>query len=132
MLAKLKNLFRGKKPVLHNNFPPLVLRNPVAPPRRSSERPNYEVNTSPTTVSAASVRDDFATSFAVGMATNNALLGGAVGGSYIGGMMGDLARDGVIGEAAKSHSRCESSSSWSDSSSVSYDGGSSSSSCSSD
>lgn len=34
---------------------------------------------------------DFLLSFAVGMATNNALLGGLVGGDFAGGILGDMA-----------------------------------------
>lgn len=66
-----------------------------------------QVNKSATPISASSAttRDeggDFATSYMVGMATNNAVLGGLVGGSMAGGLMGDIARDGVIGERVES------------------------------
>lgn len=46
---------------------------------------------------------DAGTSFAVGMATNNAMLGGLVGGDFSAALMGDIARDGVIGEAQQDH-----------------------------
>jgi len=77
---------------------------------------------------------DFATSMMIGMATNNAMIGGVLGGSFYGGLAGDIARDGAIGEATTSHhstSDCSSSSSssYDSGSSSSYDSGSSSSSC---
>lgn len=63
--------------------------------------------------------DDFITSAAVGMMTNNAVIGGVVGGSFTGGIVGDIANDGCLGPCSDSHS-----SSCYDSSS-SYDSGSS-------
>lgn len=71
------------------------------------KKPESQITSQPTTVQPCTAPEDnanYALSFAVGYATNNAALGGLVGGSFAGGLLGDIAQDGVIGEDSVSHS----------------------------
>jgi hypothetical protein len=72
---------------------------------------------------------DFGASMAVGMATNNAMLGYMAGGSLAGGIAGDMARDGVMGSLSDD---CSSTGTSSNSSSSSDCSSSDSGSCCSD
>ena len=54
---------------------------------RSSEKSNY---------AEVDENGDFLTSMAIGMATDNALLGGLLGGSMTGGIVGDMLNDGGL------------------------------------
>lgn len=104
MFEKLKKLFQRKKPEAPKatNYPTIGSRIPVPPP---PPRARAAYVRQPAPAPATATKDDsgdFATSFAIGMMTNNALLGGVVGGSFAGGLMGDIARDGAIGDAAPS------------------------------
>lgn len=129
-IVKLKNLFSRKKP------DSAVIKKPLPPPVPFS-RAQVSDLASHTYIPPEKNKnnsEDFVTSMAVGMITNNAMIGGVVGGSFAGGLMGDLARDGTLGEAHTSSNDCTSSSSSYDSyssssdSCSSFDSGSSSSS----
>lgn len=131
-IVKLKKLFsksKDKQAPMKKTLPPPV---PLSS-KQVADLASRACAPDPAQTSKTS-SEDFGTSMAVGMITNNAMIGGMVGGSFAGGLMGDLARDGALGEAQTSSNDCTSSSSSYDSyssssdSCSSYDSGSSSSS----
>lgn len=115
MFEKLKALFQRKK--AEQPKPAAVPHAPIAiaPIHR---RPSAQrvATPAPTRPAEETCSDgDFATSYLVGMATNNALMGHAVGGNMAGAIAGDIARDGSLFEASRSGCDSPSSDSWSSS-----------------
>ncbi|MDF0377671.1 hypothetical protein [Methylophilus sp. YYY-1] len=116
-IVKLKKLFsksKDKQAPMKKTLPPPV-------PLSSKQVADLASRACAPAQTSKASSEDFGTSMAVGMITNNAMIGGMVGGSFAGGLMGDLARDGALGEAQTSSNDCTSSSSSYDTYSSSSD-----------
>jgi uncharacterized membrane protein YgcG len=111
---------QSTSPRMRPPAPPNPPRTTVAP-ARSSLAPTAANSTPAST-------EDFGTSMAVAMATNNAALGFLVGGSITGAVVGDMLRDDTPTKTTSTSVDCGTSSSSDWSSSSSYDTGSCSSS----